>query len=299
MPWRNLGMKFARACHHVRLAAIGLLVAVLSGCAGETLLLPLNWGEPGAQVITTTDLAYGGDMRQTLDIYRPQGVQQAPVMVFWYGGSWQQGSKGYYQFVGQSLARRGFVTILPDYRLAPDHPFPAFVQDAASAVRWARDHAEEFGGDPSRIYISGHSAGGHNALMLALDSQYLRTVGLTPSDLAGVVSLAGPTGLENLRGEALKGVFPRAIPDDAFSPVALAARHAELAPPIRLMIGLDDDVIHASSIARLADAIRAGRGSVTVKAYPGIGHIGLMLGFAAPFEGTSHVADDLARFAGL
>jgi acetyl esterase/lipase len=269
MPWRNLGMKFARACHHVRLVAIGLLVAVLSGCAGETLLLPLNWGEPAAQVITTTDLAYGGDVRQTLDIYRPQGVQQAPVMVFWYGGSWQQGSKGYYQFVGRSLARRGFVTILPDYRLAPDHTYPAFVQDAASAVRWTRDHAEEFGGDPSRIYISGHSAGGHNALMLALDSQYLDTVGLTPSDLAGVVSLAGPTGLENLRGETLKGVFPRAIPDDAFSPVALAARHSETAPPILLMIGLDDDVIYASSVARLADAIRAGRGSVTVKAYPG------------------------------
>src|SRR5688572_7122736 len=81
--------------------------------------------------------------------------------------------------------------------------------------------------------------------------------------------------------------------------VALAARHAEMAPPILLMIGLDDDVIHASSVARLADAIRTGGGSVTVKAYPGIGHIGLMLGFAAPFEGNSDTANDLARFAGL
>ena len=107
-------MKFARACHHVRLVAIGLLVAVLSACADEALLLPLNWGEQDTQVITTTDLAYGRDVRQKLDVYRPRGAQQAPVMVFWYGGSWQQGSKGYYQFVGQSLARRGFVTILPD-----------------------------------------------------------------------------------------------------------------------------------------------------------------------------------------
>ena len=252
-----------------------------------------------AHVVATTDLAYGADARQTLDVYRPQGAQQAPVMVFWYGGSWQQGSKDYYRFVGQSLARRGFVAILPDYRLAPDHPFPAFVEDAASAVRWARDHAEEFGGDPNRIYVSGHSAGGHIALMLTLDPRYLDAVGLAPSDLAGVVSLAGPTGLENLRGEALKGVFPRAIPDDAFSPIALAARDAEMAPPILLMIGLDDDVVYASSVARLADAIRAGGGSVTVKAYPGIGHIGLMLGFAAPFEGNSRAVDDLARFAGL
>jgi acetyl esterase/lipase len=292
-------MEFSRACRHVRLVAIGLLVAVLSACAGETLLLPLNWREQDTHVIATTDLAYGTDARQTLDIYRPQAAQQAPVMVFWYGGSWRRGSKDYYRFVGQSLARRGFVAILPDYRLAPDYPFPAFVEDAASAVRWARDHAEEFGGDPSRIHISGHSAGGHNALMLALDPRYLDAVGLVPSDLAGVVALAGPTGLENLRGEVLKGVFPRAMPDDAFSPVALAARHAEMAPPILLMIGLDDDVIHASSVARLADAIRAGGGSVTVKAYPGIGHIGLMLGFAGPFEGSGRAADDLARFAGL
>jgi acetyl esterase/lipase len=292
-------MELPRACRHVRLAAIGLLVAVLNACANEALLLPLNWREQDTHVITTTDLAYGTDARQTLDVYCPQGAQQAPVMMFWYGGSWQQGSKDYYRFVGQALARRGFVAILPDYRLAPDHPFPAFVEDAASAVRWARDHSEEFGGDPNRIYISGHSAGGHNALMLALDPRYLDAVGLAPSDLAGVVSLAGPTGLENLRGEALKGVFPRAIPDDAFSPLALVVRHAEMEPPILLMIGLDDNVIYASSVARLADAIRAGGGSVTVKAYAGIGHIGLMLGFAAPFEGNSRAADDLARFAGL
>jgi acetyl esterase/lipase len=292
-------MDLSRSCRHVRLVAIGLLVAVLSACASEALLLPLNWSEQGSHVVATTDLAYGKDARQTLDVYRPHEARKAPVMVFWYGGSWRQGSKDYYRFVGQSLARRGFVAILPDYRLAPDHPFPAFVEDAASAVRWARDHAEEFGGDPNRIYISGHSAGGHNALMLALDPRYLDAVGLAPSDLSGVVSLAGPTGSENLRGKALKGAFPRAIPEDAFSPVALAARHAEMAPPILLMIGLDDDVIHASSVARLADAIRTGGGSVTVKAYPGIGHIGLMLGFAAPFEGSSDAADDLARFAGL
>jgi acetyl esterase/lipase len=292
-------MEFSRACRHVRLVAIGLLTALLSACSAETLLLPLNWSEQDTHVVSTTDLAYGADARQTLDVYRPHEARQAPVMVFWYGGSWRHGSKDYYRFTGQSLARRGFVAILPDYRLAPDHPFPAFVEDAASAVRWARDHSKEFGGDPNRIYISGHSAGGHNALMLALDPRYLDAVGLTPSDLAGVVSLAGPTGLENLRGEALKGVFPYAIPDEAFSPIALAARHAEMAPPILLMIGLDDDVIYASSVAKLADAIRAGGGSVTVKAYPGIGHIGLMLGFAAPFEGSSRAADDLARFAGL
>jgi acetyl esterase/lipase len=135
--------------------------------------------------------------------------------------------------------------------------------------------------------------------MLALDPQYLRAVGLAPSDIAGVVSLAGPTGLESLRGKALKGVFPPTVSDSAFSPVALARRHAATAPPILLMTGLDDDVIYASSAAKLANAIRAGGGMSTIKAYPGVGHIGLMLGFAGVFEGNSKAADDMARFAGL
>jgi acetyl esterase/lipase len=283
----------------LRIVVVGLLSALLSACASESLLIPLNWGMADSRTTAIADLAYGAGARQRLDIYRPREARHAPVILFWHGGSWKRGDKDYYRFVGASLARRGFVAILPDYRLAPDHPFPAFVEDAASAVRWARDHAAEYGGDPERIYISGHSAGGHNALMLALDPQYLRAVGLAPSDVAGVVSLAGPTGLENLRGDGLRGVFPLATPDRAFSPIALAPHAAANAPPILLMTGLDDDVIYASSVVRLADAIRAGGGTVKVEAYPGIGHIGLLLGFAGAFEGNSSAVDDLARFAGL
>jgi acetyl esterase/lipase len=276
-----------------------LLGMALSGCANEALLIPLNWSGAANRVVATTDLSYGPDARQTLDVYRRQTTHNAPVMLFWYGGSWQHGDKDYYRFVGASLARRGFLAIMPDYRLAPDHAFPAFVEDAASAVRWARDHAEAYGGDPDRIYISGHSAGGHSALMLALDPQYLGEVGLAPSDITGVVSLAGPTGLENLRGKGLRGVFPQAVPDRAFSPVALALSHAVDTPPILLMTGLDDDVIYASSVAKLADAIRAGGGTATVEAYPGIGHIGLILGFSDAFQGNSKALDDMAGFAGL
>ena len=296
---RSLDMEASLASRHLRIVVVIFLCMVMSACANEALLIPLNWSKAGGQIAATTDLAYGSDARQKLDVYRPQAARRAPVILFWYGGSWQHGDKSYYQFVGTSLAQRGFVAILPDYRLAPEHPFPAFVEDAASAVRWARDYAEDHGGDPNRIYVSGHSAGGHSALMLALDPQYLRAVGLAPSDIAGVVSLAGPTGLGNLRGEGLKGVFPPTVPDGAFSPIALAPLHAATAPPILLMTGLDDDVVYASSVAKLADSIRAGGGTVAVKAYPGIGHIELMLGFSDSFKGSGKGADDMARFAGL
>jgi len=279
--------------------AAAVLCAALTACASEALLVPLNWGGLGERITATTDLKYGADERQNLDIYRQSDARNAPVMVFWYGGSWQRGANDYYGFVGAALARRGFIAILPAYRLAPDHPFPAFGEDAASAVRWARDHAVEYGGDPDRIYISGHSAGGHSALMLALDPQYLGAVDMAPQGLAGVVSLAGPTGLENLRGASLKGGFPLEMPDSAFSPIALASRSASAAPPILLLGGLDDDVVRPSNVARLADAIRAGGGNVEVRTYPDTGHLQLMLGFSGVFAGTSKAVADIARFAGL
>ena len=283
----------------VRVIAIAALSAALTACANEALLVPLNWSGQGERIVVTTDLTYGADERQNLDVYRPADARNAPVMLFWYGGSWQHGANDYYGFVGAALARQGFVAILPNYRIAPNHPFPAFVEDAASAVRWARDHVAEYGGDPDRVFISGHSAGGHSALMLALDPRYLRAVGMAPQDLAGAVSLAGPTGLENLRGASLKGVFPLEMPYAAFSPIALAPSSAGAAPPFLLIVGLDDDVVRPNNVARLADAIWAGGGAVTVRAYPDTGHLGVLLGFSDLFAGTGKAVADIARFADL
>lgn len=275
-----------------------LSCALLSACASDALLTPLNWGQ-SSRIEAHLDLAYGAEARQRLDVYRPKQAQKAPIILFWYGGSWKRGSKDYYGFVGAALAEQGFVAVVPDYRLAPEHPFPAAVLDAAEAVRWARDHASEIGGDANRIYLSGHSAGGHTALMLALDPQYLRAGGMEPRQIAGVISLAGPTGLENLRGESLAGVFPIDTPDASFSPIDLAPRHAAMASPFLLMSGLDDDVIYASSVDRLATAIRSGGGRATVVTYPEAGHVGLLLRFSRLFDATNDVASRMARFAGL
>jgi acetyl esterase/lipase len=271
----------------------------LSACAPETLLEPLNWSASGAGITRTTDLAYGVQSRQQLDIYAPMQAHGAPVFLFWHGGSWKSGDKERYRFVGARLARQGFVVAIPNYRLAPEDSFPTFEQDAALAVRWMSDHARDFGGDPARMFLSGHSAGGHIALILALDDRYLRAVGLTPSCLAGIVSIAGPTGLEDLRGDGLESVFPSDVPDLDFSPITLAPNTARAAPPFLLISGLDDDVVHASSVARLAAAIRAGGGRVTVRAYPGTGHLGLLLAFSDVFAEDGVIVHDIATFANL
>ena len=133
-------------------------------------------------ILTAHDQTYGPGGRQNLDVYAPRRMDAArPVAVFLYGGGWERGRKWDYGWVAQALAARGYVVVLPDYRLYPQVRFPEFLNDSAQAVRWAVDHAAAYGGDPSRIVLLGHSAGAYNAVMLGLEPNYLRQAGVDPA----------------------------------------------------------------------------------------------------------------------
>jgi acetyl esterase/lipase len=129
-----------------------LTLCALGGCSAAGIL---NAAVSHQSFRAENGLPYGNAPRQRLDVYMPTagtrqtGCHGRPVVVFFYGGSWQTGSRSDYLFVGAALASRGFVAVLPDYRTWPDVAFPGFIDDAAAAVRWTRDHAAEFGGDPS------------------------------------------------------------------------------------------------------------------------------------------------------
>lgn len=136
---------------------------------------------------------YDEGARHGIDIYRPAGVSHAPVIVFFYGGNWQSGDKGMYRFVAASLASRGYVTVVPDYRVYPEVRFAGFMQDGASAVAWTKRNIKRFGGDPADVFLMGHSAGAHIAAMLTLDPRWLGKEGLNPHrDIAGLIGVAGP-----------------------------------------------------------------------------------------------------------
>ena len=156
-----------------------------------------------------SSFAYGEGARRTLDVYRPvHGALGAPVAVFFYGGGWNSGKKEDYKFVGAALAERGVIAIIPDYRIYPEVRFPSFLEDAAQAVRWSRDNAANFGGDPNRLILIGHSAGAYMAAMLALDPRWLAPVGLVPQcDVTGWVGLAGPYDLSPDVGDPRRAVF--------------------------------------------------------------------------------------------
>ncbi|WP_303309891.1 alpha/beta hydrolase [Hymenobacter sp. BT730] len=134
---------------------------------------------------------------QQLDVYSPRKKPEAPrpVVLFIHGGNWNSGSKSQYGFIGRELARQGMVAVIVDYRLSPQVQVPAMAADCARAVQWAVAHIAEYGGDPNRIFLMGHSAGGGLAALLATDNTLFTRLGLPANPVRGAV-LDDPAGLD-------------------------------------------------------------------------------------------------------
>ncbi len=275
--------------------ALLLLALLLAGCGALgtfDALVPKD----GGTSLAARDTAYGPDKRQKLDVYLPDDVKtNRKLVVFVYGGSWNSGSKNDYSFVGRALAARGFVAVLFDYRLVPEIRYPVFVQDTAKAVAWAHAHARDYGADPSRLYLMGHSAGAYNAVMTALAPEFLRAEGLSPGAIRAVAALSGPYDFLPLDGpetrEAFKGV--RDLP--ATQPIN-RARTSTTTPPMLLLHGLDDDFVYPRNSKKLAAALRASGHAVEEKYYPGIDHTGTLLAIARPLRNNAPVLDDVSTF---
>ncbi|HYC01748.1 MAG TPA: alpha/beta hydrolase [Azospirillaceae bacterium] len=270
-------------------------LAALAGLAGCKPVDALNAVVPKAGFTRVEAVAYAPGPRRMLDVYRPRDLKgPAPVVVFLYGGKWSTGDRGDYLFVGEALASRGLVAVIPDYRLYPAHRFPAFMEDAALAVAWAARHAAEQGGDPGRVVVMGHSAGAHIAALLALDPRWLAGAGVADGALAGMVGLAGPYDFLPFTDPVVIGVFQPAEADlKATQPISFVRRGA---PPLLLLSGDADDTVRPRNSRALADAQMAAGGRAEARFYPGMGHIGIITALAAPFRRGKSVLDDAAGF---
>ncbi|MEQ1616842.1 MAG: alpha/beta hydrolase [Terricaulis sp.] len=238
---------------------------------------------------------YGLHPRQQVDLYAPRGADgPLPVIVFIHGGSWRNGDRRDYNFLGSALAAQGFLAALPNYRLVPEARFPTFVEDCAAAVRWVQDNAASHGGDPDRIVLMGHSAGAYNAMMLALDERYLATAGVNASRIRGAIGLAGPYDFIPFDVPATQDAFGAAPDPQATQPVRFARADA---PPLLLLWGADDTTVGPRNITSLEHATREVGGQVEAKTYPGLDHVEIMLALSRPFRGKAPVLADVARFA--
>lgn len=202
-----------------------------------------------------SEIAYGSDPAQRLDLHARPGLKDAPVLLWVHGGGWSIGDKSRVNALPQFAERHGLLLASANYRMAPQVDAGGCAEDVASAAAWIAENAARHGGDPRRIFLGGHSAGAHLAALVGVDPQYLGARGLKPSDLAGVIPVDGagydaPRQMSEL-GEAggpirkrLSGKF-----EDAFG-----NRAAALSPTLLVRSGQDYPPFLIFHVERRADA---------------------------------------------
>ena len=277
-------------------ATLGVLA--LAGCTPAGLLNGISrLSGDSATRLAVGGASYGPLPRHKLDVWVParRSAAPLPVVVFFYGGGWVSGNRGDYGFAGRAFAAKGFVTVVADYRLVPQVRFPAFLQDGALAIKWTRDHIASYGGDPTRISLSGHSAGAYQAAMLALDPHYLRDAGVDPKIVRAAALLATPADFypfTERRGRDALGAWPKPLETQ---PITFARANA---PPMLLMHGTADTVVRPGNSKRLAAKLKRLGAPVDLRLYPGKNHVDLVKSLSPTFRGaTPALADSVAFLA--
>jgi acetyl esterase/lipase len=243
--------------------------------------------------LVAQNISYGSDVQQKLDIYRPKEKGFWPVLIFVHGGSWKDGSRTDYEFVGRAFAAQGYVTLVIDYRFIPQHAFPDFVSDVGLAIAWANKHAKEYDGNGTQIYAVGHSAGAYNAALAILNKDYLRDAGAGPSSIKAFAGLAGPYDFLPLDSPLTIAAFGQVRDLPSTQPVNFARPDA---PPFLLLHGKKDTTVFPRNSRSLAKHIIDFGGRAELKEYDDVSHVDIMLALARPFRNRTAVLHDIQKF---
>lgn len=269
-----------------------LVLALLSACSAVSFGIA-NFPARFAHCERTANVPFGPAHWQRANVYQPLGVTGAvPVIVFWYGGAWTEGNKDEYRFVGAALASLGYVAVLPEYRVYPQVKFPTFLDDGAAAVAWVQSHAGQFGGDPHRIVLMGHSAGAHMAAMLATDHHYLQGAVVDIRNIVGLIGLSGPYELAP-NTATLHAIFASPYTPQDWQVLPHVAADA---PPTLLIHGASDPLVWVSNSRHLADALRQMNVPVQLDIYPHRGHGDTVAALSWVARFRSPTLDDIDRF---
>ncbi len=279
-------------------ALLGLAVIFATNACSPIKLL--NVAVPESTYKIESDIAYGTLPRQKLDIYLPnlEATQQfkntsRKVVIFFYGGSWDSGERSDYKFVGEALASQGFIVVIPDYRVYPDVLFPALMADPAMAARWVKDNITRYNGNANQVFLAGHSAGAHIAVMLGVNAEYLAKQSLKPADFAGIIGLAGPYDFLPLKSDRLKTIFGPESEQWKSQPINFVDGKN---PPMLLAVGKKDGTVWPRNTYNLAEKIKNNNGLVQVMSFENYGHIDMAAKLAKPLRGNGELLKAMADF---
>ena len=269
-----------------------LLLVLLGGCH-QAYFGTINLGAD-APLVEARSIVYDRERGLAMDVYRATDAPaNAPLILFFYGGTWRYGQRAWYRFVGESLADQGFVVMIPDYRTAPDVTWPAFVEDAARAAAFAKASAAHYGANPSALFLMGHSAGGHIAAMLATDARWLGAVGLKPHDFRALIGLAGPYDFLPIWNPRMKEVFPDDGQLEETQPIHYVDGDE---PPMLLLRGEQDIVVlprHNEEMAALLSAVGV---PVETRTYPQVGHSQIVTALARDRSDLAPTLNDVVAY---
>ena len=201
------------------------------------------------EVVVVNDIAYyeGADAdakKHKLDIYTPKGLKDFPVVFFIHGGTWSSGDRKMYGNMGQMFASQGIGVVVISYRLSPAVTHPAHIEDVARAFAWTHANIAKYGGRADRIFVAGHSAGGHLTSLLAANPEYLKKHNLSSKNIRGIIPISGVYDIP-------AGMFPKIFPGtaDALKPASPVKNLTAGGPPA-LVIYADQDYAGLDLLAK-------------------------------------------------
>lgn len=279
-------------------AALGFAMLITSTACSP--IKVLNAIVPESTYKLTSSVAYGTLPRQKLDIYLPNTdsvklshQKSLKVVVFFYGGSWDSGSRADYKFVGEALASQGFIVVIPDYRVYPEVLFPGFMADPAMAASWVKHNIAQYNGDANQVFLAGHSAGAHIAVMLGVNAEYLAIQSLKPADFVGIIGLAGPYDFLPLKSDRLKTIFGSNAEQPKSQPINFVNGQN---PPMLLAVGKKDGTVWPRNSYNLAEKIKNNGGAAQVVTFENYGHIDMVAKLAKPLRGDGELLKTVADF---
>ena len=276
--------------------AVGSIALATQQAQAFSALAIVNGITANGGVGVSKDILYGDEPLQDLDIYYPKPLAQAmktnttikqeyPMVVFVHGGSWESGNKEEYAFVGQSLAQAGYVTAVINYRKAPEHVYPDYVEDTAQAIAWSYNNAKRFHANPERFAVVGHSAGAFNAVAAIANEDFLKPYGIKPTDISAVIGIAGPYSYDFRKFSSVTAFAADATPDEVMPDRQIKGAQ----PPYLLLTAEKDKVVYATNTIKMTQALKAAGVTVQTREIKGASHATSIGAMAPPLRWVNDV----------